>query len=445
MKYFGTDGIRREASFFTADFLNKVVAGLVKYGREKVGDEMRVLIGGDTRESSEWILQDLAVALESFGVEFGSVGVLPTPAINYCFFEMGFDFAIDVTASHNPYTDNGLKIFERGEKTGEKLCEKGCKIIEQVIDENAPVKTVGVGIREDLHDEAVKLYRQHLIDYVGDVDFSGLRIGMDCANGATSVINKTALEKMGAEIVLINADENYGQKINDGCGSTHIESLQDLVKREKLDFGVAFDGDGDRSLFVDGNGEIVDGDQVIAIVAKARKLDKIAITVMANQGLIEWAKNAGVGMKITAVGDHNVAIAMSEKNILVGGEQNGHTILPGMTSGDGLLTAMEITRIIKESGETLAELAGIMARMPQIVLNVAATPAMKKIFKKEPAQKLVEGYAKKLGTMGGRVLVRPSGTENLIRVTMWGKSEEEIKQEAQALADELKIILEENK
>ena len=443
MKYFGTDGIRMAAELFTTEFLQKVVAGLAKYGSETVGADFRVLIGGDTRESSEWILQDLGSALESLGIEYGCVGVLPTPAINYCFYEMGFDFAIDVTASHNPYIDNGIKIFERGEKSGEKLCEKGCKIIEAIIENSEKLKKTGTSLREDLHDEAIKLYRQHLISYVGKMDFSSLRIGMDCANGATSVINKTALESLGANVVLINSDEKYGRKINANCGSTHIEELQKLVVREKLDFGVAFDGDGDRSLFVDCRGEVVDGDQVIAIVAKARSLKKVVATVMANQGLIEWAKQAGVDLEVTAVGDHNVALKMSEKNISVGGEQNGHTILPGMTGGDGLLTAMEITRIIAQSCKKLDELAKIVIRMPQIIVNIEATGEMKAKFNDGAADVLVEKYSKELSKMRGRVLVRPSGTEKLIRITMWGDDEEKISQEASALAEELKIILEE--
>jgi len=437
MKYFGTDGIRREAEFFTTEFLGKVVLGLVKYGREKVGEGMKVLIGGDTRESSEWILKDIGVALESLGVEFSSVGVLPTPAINYCFYEMGFDFAIDVTASHNPYADNGLKIFERGEGFGVKLCGAGCEVIEKVIDDSEALELVGESLCEDLHDEAVKLYREHLINYAGGARFDGLRIGMDCANGATSVVNKTALEALGAEVVLINADENYGQKINRGCGSTHIERLRDLVLKEKLDFGVAFDGDGDRSLFIDENGELVDGDQIIAIVAKARGLDTVAVTVMTNQGLLNWAKDSGVKVEITAVGDHNVSEAMIEKKILVGGEQNGHIILPGMTSGDGLLAAVEVARIVKTSGESLASLAKIMQKLPQVIVNLDATDEMKARMKDAKIVAILDEYEEKMNQNCGRILVRPSGTEKIIRITIWGENEQEISETAHELAKKL--------
>lgn len=438
MKYFGTDGIRKEASFFTTDFLSKVAKGLVNYG----GDKIKVLLGGDTRESSEWIIQDLSAAFETLGIEYASVGVLPTPAINYVFYEMGFDFAIDVTASHNPCADNGLKIFERGEKSGIKLSEKGCLTIEDAIDSEPSFELVSTSLNENLHDDAVDLYREHLIDYVEKCDLSGLRIGMDCANGATSTINKTALESLGAEVVLINADENYGQEINSACGSTHIEALTELVENEGLDFGVAFDGDGDRSLFIDENGELVDGDQVIVIISEALKLQSAAVTVMANQGLLDWAERTGRKLEITAVGDHNVALAMEELNIPIGGEQNGHTILPNLTTGDGLLTAMTISRIVKNSGQKLSQLAKTMTRFPQVVVNVEATPEMKEALKTSDAsKKLLLEFDEKLKSVNGRLLVRPSGTENLIRVTMWGQEESVIDELANELAIKLKEIL----
>lgn len=438
MKYFGTDGIRKEAEYFSPEFLRKVVKGLVNLG----GDDIKVLIGGDTRESGEWILQDLAAALETLGIEYGSVGVLPTPAINYCFYEMGFDYAIDVTASHNPYTDNGLKLFKRGATSGVKLSDADCEVIEKAIDEEPDYELVSTSLREDLHDEAVEIYKEHLMNYVENYDLTGLKIGMDCANGATSAINKTVLEKLGAEVVLINADENYGQKINAGCGSTHLEVLTKLVLNKKLDFGVAFDGDGDRSLFIDNSGELVDGDQIIAIVSEALELKEAAVTVMSNQGLYDWAEKAGVKLEITAVGDHNVAAAMQEKNIPIGGEQSGHTILPGMTTGDGLLTATVVAKIVKESGKSLRELAKTMVRFPQVIVNMEANTEQKAALKtSEAAKKLLLSYDEKLKTVSGRLLVRPSGTENLIRVTMWGRDENEINELANNLAKELKEVL----
>jgi len=436
MIYFGTDGIRQKAEEFTPEFLAKIVKGLVDYA----GDEIKVLIGGDTRESSEWILADLETALETFGLEYGNVGVLPTPGINYCFFNMGFDFAIDVTASHNPYTDNGIKIFERGKNYGQKLSEEGCETIEKALSAELSYTPASTSLREDLHADALELYTKHLTDYLGDADFSELKLGMDCANGATSVINKTIFEQFGAQVSLIHADPEYGTKINHNCGSTHLESLQELVTKNHLDFGIAFDGDGDRCLLVDVKGNVVDGDQTIAILAQFFNLNSIAITVMANQGLLNWAKENHITTEITPVGDSNVFAAMREKHIEIGGEQSGHTILPGEPTGDGMLTALMITKAVVSSGKTLTSLANVITKSPQVILNMSATKEQKAALKtSDPVKKILLDYNKKLESLSGRLLVRPSGTEPLIRITMWGNDEQKIND----LANELKQELEE--
>jgi len=433
MKYFGTDGIRQSAEKFTPDFPTSIIIGLADYA----GTDIKVFLAGDTRESSEWILQDLCIALESCGIEYASAGVLPTPAINYCFYEMGFDFAIDVTASHNPYQDNGIKIFERGEKSGQKLSEKGCEAIEAAIIAKKSLPLAAPTDREDLHSEALDLYKEHLLNYLEIADFSGLKIGMDCANGATSVIGGEIFEKLGAKITLTNADKTYGKKINENCGSTHLENLIELVKSNSLDFGVAFDGDGDRVLMIDEDGNEVDGDEIIAILANYLGLDKIAITVMANQGLLNWAAQNHIETEITAVGDSNVAAAMREKNISLGGEQSGHIILPNETTGDGMLTALVVTKAISETG-SLKSLAKIITKYPQVIVNLSATPEQKIALKeKDTAKNLLLDYSEKLSRVSGRLLVRPSGTENLIRITMWGND----KQEITALAEELKTKL----
>ena len=317
MKYFGTDGIRQSADKFTQEFINSIIAGLADYA----GTDQKVLIGGDTRESSEWILQDLSQALESLGFEYSSVGVLPTPAINYCFYKMGYDFAIDVTASHNPYYDNGIKIFERGPDSGIKLTEPGVAAIEKALDEHKTISLVAPTDRADLHDEAVAIYKEHLLDYLGTADFTELSIGMDCANGAVSVINKSIFEQLGAKVELISAHSDYSQLINADCGSTHLAQLKSLVKENGLDFGVAYDGDGDRTLLVAHDGEEIDGDEIIAILANYLGLDAIAITVMANQGLINWAQDNNIHTEITAVGDSNVAEAMHLHHVKLGGER----------------------------------------------------------------------------------------------------------------------------
>ncbi|MBR3368229.1 hypothetical protein IKG45_00340 [Candidatus Saccharibacteria bacterium] len=438
MKYFGTDGIRGKAERFTSDFLSAIVKGLVDYA----GEDIKVLIGGDTRESSEWILADLERALETFGIEYASVGVLSTPAINYCFYEMGFDFAIDVTASHNPYTDNGIKIFERGQSSGQKLSDSGCEIIEQSLDNIIKTELVSSTIREDLHFEALEIYKTHLKDYIGDVDLSGLKIGLDCANGATSALNKVVFEEFGAKVNLIHSDENYGRKINKNCGSTHLESLQKLVKEKNLDLGIAFDGDGDRCLLIDSKGEIVDGDQIIAILTKFLGLNSAVVTVMANQGLINWAKKEKINLEITSVGDSNVALAMREKNIELGGEQSGHVILPGESTGDGMLTALLVCKAVVKSQKSFDELAGFFEKLPQIMINMEATPAQKELLKtKEEVKKLLLEYNKKIESVSGRLLVRPSGTENLIRITMWGDDDKKIEKLANGLKKELEEFL----
>lgn len=434
MKYFGTDGIRGEATMFTSDFLARIVIGLTDYA----GTNIKVLLGGDTRESSEWILQDLCQALETLGIEYHNVGILPTPAINYCFYEMGYDFAIDVTASHNPYTDNGIKIFERGNTSGQKLCEAGCEAIEKAIIDERPFTPVSTTHREDLHEKALNLYKDHLKTYVEKADLSSLHVGMDCANGATSVINKTIFEELGAKVELINSTPSYNQTINKDCGSTHLEQLIDLVTTNNLDFGIAYDGDGDRCLLIDHEGNEVDGDEIIAVLAEYLHLDKIAITVMANQGLLNWAKDNNVHAEITAVGDSNVAEAMRTQNIAIGGEQSGHIILPGEPTGDGILTSLMMAKVVSLTHKTLGELASIMTKFPQVIVNMSATKEQKQALKeKDEAKKLLLSYDEKLKSVDGRLLVRPSGTENLIRITMWGNDKEAITNLANELKDKL--------
>lgn len=439
MKYFGTDGIRRKAEDFTSEFLTSIVAGLVEYA----GDNIKVFLAGDTRESTEWILQDLASSCESFGLEYGMAGVLPTPAINYCFYEMGFDFAIDVTASHNSAVDNGIKIFERGEISGQKLSEQAARVIERVIDEEKKYVLTAVTDREDLHGEALELYIEHLKEYLGEeMSLSGKLIGLDCANGATSVVGESVFVDYGAEVQIIHNDDEYNTDINRGCGSTHMDSLQRLVVDNQLDFGVAFDGDGDRCLLVDEKGEIVDGDQIIVILAQYLGLEKIAVTVMTNQGLLNWAKENQVEVEETAVGDSNVAAAMREKGIQIGGEQSGHIILPGESTGDGMLTALMVAKVVSETGRSLSDLAGMMKKSPQVMVNMEVAPEQKEGLKtSEKARELLLDYNKRLEECHGRLLVRPSGTENLIRVTMWGDDMYVIDELAHELANKLGEVL----
>ena len=449
-KYFGTDGIRGKVERFTPEFIGKVAKGLIDYAGN---DGKRVLVGGDTRESSEWIARDFEKAFAAMGVECGNAGVLPTPGINYAFYDMGFDLAVDITASHNPYTDNGIKVFERGENSGVKLSAAGVEKIENALDDINTLEPVGVEINEDLHEDALERYALHLLKYVEKFDrpeetdraavsLGGLQIGLDCANGATSVVAERVFRELGAEVVVINNDANYGQKINRDAGSTHLEQIQGLVKERGLDFGMAFDGDGDRCLMVDAEGQIVDGDKIMAIIADFLGLKQVAATVMANQGLFEWAKTSGVEICTTDVGDQNVAKAMREQGIILGGENSGHIILPGEAMGDGILTGLVVSKIVKKSGKTLAEVASVMKSFPQVVENFEAGTEAKARFNAGAGQEILDDYSARLAQNGGRLLVRPSGTEDLIRITIWGNDLAEITVVAKELADKLKSALE---
>ncbi len=443
-KYFGTDGIRGKAERFTTDFIYAVAVGLSRYAETLNIDAPRVMLGGDTRESTEWILRDFERAFEKLGIEYGNVGVLPTPGINYAFYAMNFDFAVDVTASHNPYTDNGIKVFERGEKSGVKLSEKGVLAIENSLDDIRPVELAGGEYHTELHEDALECYTSHLesvfseIRPAGDTDatsdLSGLKIGLDCANGATSVVAQGIFEKLGAEVAVINSSDEYSQLINRDAGSTHIEGLISLVKEKKLDYGCAFDGDGDRCLMVTGEGEVVTGDEMIAVLASWLKLPGVAATVMANQGLFDWAADTGVIVEVTDVGDQNVAKAMREKGILIGGEESGHIILPGEAMGDGVLTALVMSKVVAESGKSLKELIP-MKKVPMKLLGVKADAATKKRFKQGEFAEIIENYNGKITALSGKLLVRPSGTEELIRVTVWGN--EDVMALAEALTEDL--------
>ena len=452
-KYFATDGIRKRAEYFTTEFLQKVALGLYRYGVQKKGlENPRILIGGDTRESSEWMLADLERAFESLGVECRNVGVLPTPGINYVFYEMGFDFAIDVTASHNGWEDNGIKIMERGKKSGVKLSELGAEVIETVLDNAEMYDLKAVELKESLHADAVNLYKKHLENYAletgkqcGSRPLTGLKIGLDCANGATSVIGAESWEKLGAKVEVINQNKSYGRLINLDCGSTHMEKLIKLVQNQNLDFGVAYDGDGDRCLMVTRTGKVVKGDEIIAIIAEYLDLKQVVVTVMSNQGIFDWAKRKAVKLQVVSVGDTNVSIAMREQEIQLGGEECGHIILPGQATGDGMLTSLLMAKIIAESQKDLGDLAGTVQIFPQVIHNMKATAEDKALLKAPEIQEILDDYQKKLEGENGRLLVRPSGTEDLVRITVWGEHAEKIQQIALEIEQKIKLKLEEIK
>ena len=435
-KYFGTDGIRGKAEMFTGDFIEKIVRGLEVRGK-------RVLIGGDTRESTKRILTDLALALENNGAkEVGILGVFPTPGINFVMHALVYDYAIDVTASHNPYTDNGIKIFEYADEAGVKLGKEGAERIERALDDDSPLELTTYEEETQMIEEQLRgfsAYTTHLREYIGEAaDFSDLEVILDCANGATSVVSSGIFEALGAKAEVINDDREFGKKINDGVGSTHIETLQKAVTSGDYKLGAAFDGDGDRCMLVDENGEVVDGDQILAILAKYLKLPAVVATVMANQGLLNWGKENEVEVVTADVGDQNVAAEMRARDIKLGGEQSGHIILPGEAMGDGMLTALMVTKVMAEEKKHLSELASEMKKTPQAMINVPANAEEKEIFKtSENVRKMLEEFSSELVDVHGRVLVRPSGTESLIRITMWGDEQEKIDALSKELADKL--------
>ncbi len=435
MKYFGTDGIRGKAEMFTGEFLEKIVRGLGVEGK-------RVLIGGDTRESTKHILENLERSLKNNGAkEVGNIGVFPTPGINNVFYSLVYDFAIDVTASHNPYTDNGIKIFEYADGSGIKLNEEGRERIEKELASDSPFELKVPDVETEFFDEkarGLEYYKNHLRDYLGTTDLSGLRVTLDCANGATGIVGGSVFEELGAEVEAENNDTDFGRKINDGVGSTHPEGLQEKVRSGEFNLGAAFDGDGDRCMLVDEKGELVDGDQILVILANFLHLDKIAGTVMANQGLLNWGKEHGVEVITTDVGDQNVAAAMREQDIKIGGEQSGHIILPREAMGDGMLTALMVAKAMKETGRSLSDLAGEMKKFPQTMLNVPASREEKEMLKTSEAVKAtIAEFSERLNAVHGRFLVRPSGTEDLVRITLWGEEQEKIDLLANELAEKL--------
>jgi len=409
-------------------------------------DQPKILLGGDTRESTERIICTLAGYFQSQGVTWAQVGVMPTPAISYVFPQLGYDIAIDITASHNPSEDNGIKVLVPLNGAGSKLSDSDTAEIEDLIDKAPDEKFAPLAkLANSLYTEAEKQYVDHLTNHpmVKNADLSNLKIGIDCANGAAARIAPIVFAQLGAKTTVINQDDSYGTKINQDSGSTHLEGLIKLVKDEGLDFGVAYDGDADRCLLVDEQGNIVDGDQILVILQQYFQLPpNIAVTVMANQGMLMWAKENNVELTITDVGDANVAAAMQAQGISLGGEQSGHIILPGENTGDGTLTSLAVASAVASSGSSLAKLASQMSKFPQVIHNVSATAEQKKVFADSPeVKKLLEEYSEKLRSVNGRLLVRPSGTEPLIRVTIWGDNADEITNLSEALGEEIQELL----
>ena len=425
-KYFGTDGIRGIAGeSLTADLSFKVGKALGKLLTEKK-EHPKVIIGRDTRISCDMIEQALTAGLTSTGVNVMTVGTIPTPAIAYLTKTIETDSGIMISASHNPYQDNGIKIFG---PDGFKLTDDQELEIEHLIDNTDEIKNASFEKIGKLYsgNELTQKYVQHIKQSISG-DLSGIKIALDCANGATTGVAPFIFGDLEADIETIGCKPN-GININDNVGSTKIDTIANFVKENNVDVGFAFDGDGDRVLAVDSKGNIVDGDKIMFILAKHLKeqgelKDNMVIsTVMSNIGFYKAIEENGLQSVKTAVGDRYVVEEMRNNDYSLGGEQSGHIILMNYaTTGDGILTAVKLTDIIKTSGKSLEELAGEVSIYPQKLVNI------KVIDKKsamEDADILAECEKVETELKGnGRILLRASGTENLIRVMVEASSDE---------------------
>ncbi|MGZ8706860.1 MAG: phosphoglucosamine mutase [Gaiellaceae bacterium] len=413
-RYFGTDGVRGiVGEELTAELVERLGrAATLWSGRG------RIFVGRDTRASGPELEDALARGIASVGGNAVVAGVLPTPAVAL----LTLDLGCVITASHNPPEYNGVKFFDRD---GQKLSDTQEEEIEALLDEPATgggeIDEVGV---------ATDSYLEHVVERFGS-DLTGLRIGVDCANGAYSGLAPQAFTQLGAEVTAIG-DEPDGTNINVDCGATDLRALQRIVRELGLDLGVAFDGDGDRMLAVDGNGDVVDGDQILAVLALDRKVDLVAVTVMANMGLHRLMAENGVRVVTTDVGDRYVLEALRREGGILGGEQSGHLIwLDGHVTGDGLVAALLLCSALH--GRPLAEVAAVMPHFPQAKENVSVKrPGHLNPAIEEEVARLNSGLGDR-----GRVLVRPSGTEPVIRVL----AEAETSQEAETLCARIAALV----
>lgn len=429
---FGTDGVRGVANVhpMTSEIamqIGRAAAYLFKHKDRR----SRIVIGKDTRLSGYMIENALAAGICSMGVDVLLVGPLPTPGIAFITASMRADAGVVISASHNPYQDNGIKFFGRD---GFKLPDEQELQIEELIlsgkidDLRPTADEVGKAFRVD---DAVGRYVVFLKNtFPRKLDLTGIKIVLDCAHGAAYRVAPAVLEELGAEVIAVGVHPN-GTNINHKCGSTHPELVADAVVKHNADLGIALDGDADRCLFVDEKGKVVDGDHVLAICGihllnQGRLPHKTVVaTVMSNMGLDIAMREAGGRVVKTAVGDRYVVEEMRSQGCLLGGEQSGHMIfLEYNTTGDGVLTALQILSIMQETGKSLADLAGVMTSLPQTLVNVRVRE--RRNVKDVPAiQQVIDDVEAKLGD-DGRVLIRYSGTEPLLRIMLEGREQEEI-------------------
>ena len=446
-KLFGTDGMRGEAGAFPLDEQTVTTVGrsLARQFAEKLGRAPRFVTGRDTRESGAWIERAFHNGAAAEGAHCQSAAVITTPGVAFVAKAFDFDAGIVVSASHNPFQDNGIKIFS---PSGRKIDEAAERQIEKDIFDNSKLKIHNSKLSE-IDDSNSAKYQSAYLDYLAgefkNLRLEDLKIALDCANGAASALAPQLFERFGARATAIN-NQPDGRNINADCGSLHIEGLQRAVLREKADFGAAFDGDADRSLFVDECGNVVDGDAVLfAMAGHLRnhgrlKQETVVATVMSNLGLEVALHSAGVKLVRTAVGDKYVLEELLKTGASLGGEQSGHVIFPFRSLvGDGMLTALFLLEAMRESGKSLSELTAGFERFPQVLVNV-------KVREKRPFEEVKEiaAVARRIeGELGakGRLLLRYSGTENLARVMIEGADQTQIEEQANRLAEVIKASL----
>jgi phosphoglucosamine mutase len=443
-RLFGTDGIRAKAGTPPLDppTIRRVGGALVRALERRDGTPV-VLIGGDTRESSAWIERELTVGLTAEGARVVTAGVIPTPGIAYLTRAEGFDAGIVVSASHNPFDDNGIKIFSG---RGEKLDEEFEARIEAIV-ADATWSIAASGAAEPERQPALgDRYVDHLLQILPRVSrLAGSRIVVDCANGATTAIAPGLLRRVGLEVIAAG-DRPDGRNINLDCGSTHLELLQRLVVEHGARLGVAFDGDGDRAMFVDRRGRVVDGDAVLMMAALQLQREgrlrggAVVATVMSNIGLEMGLREHGIDLVRTPVGDKHVMEQMLARGLALGGEQSGHIIFSDhLFTGDGLGTALQVLRILEMTGRELDELAAAFVRYPQVLVNVRVRARAE--FDSVPAIAASIQRVRERVDGQGRLLIRYSGTEPLVRIMIEGKDQREIQRWADELAEVVRAEL----
>jgi phosphoglucosamine mutase len=438
-RLFGTDGVRGLANGdLTPELAMSVSSAAARVLYDRDDSRRRVaLVGRDPRASGEMLEAAVVAGLTSAGADVLRIGVLPTPAVAYLVKELGADLGVMISASHNPMPDNGIKLFSAG---GNKLPDAIEDEIEARLHEHHERPTgVHVGRVRDVPD-ALRRYTDHLL-IAAPSRLDGIKMVVDCANGAASEAAPDAYRRAGAEVVAINAEPD-GLNINDGVGSTHLDVLQAAVLEHGADLGIAHDGDADRCLAVDAAGDVVDGDQIMAILAVAMcesgelADNTLVATVMSNLGLHLAMREQGVSLRTTAVGDRYVLEELRSGGYSLGGEQSGHVVLPGhATTGDGLLTALRLMGRVSATGTPLATLTKVMRRLPQVLVNVRVADKAAAVVAPEVTAAVADAEVE-LGETG-RVLLRQSGTEQLVRVMVEASSV----QNAQDIADRLAKIV----